>query len=91
MLLHVRFEVFTPVTVKNAIFWDVSCVALVRTDDSEEGIASIIRMARIGELGATLAVTGNRSTLRRSTMYSHMKTSQFVYECCDVRTLRLCL
>jgi hypothetical protein len=33
-------------------------VALVRTDVSEELMASIIRMT-IGELGTTLAVTGN--------------------------------
>jgi hypothetical protein len=37
--------------------------ALVRTDVSEEGIASIIRVTRIGELRTTLAVTSNRSTL----------------------------
>jgi hypothetical protein len=37
-------------------------VAFVRTYDSEECSASIIRMKRIGELG-TLAVTGNRRTL----------------------------
>jgi hypothetical protein len=42
-------------------------VALVRTDVSEELIASFIRVKRIGELGTTLAVTSNRSTLRRST------------------------
>jgi hypothetical protein len=41
-------------------------VALVRTDVSEELSASIIRVTRIGELG-TLAVTSNRSMLRRST------------------------
>jgi hypothetical protein len=35
-------------------------VALVRTDDSEELSASIIRVIRIGELGTTLAVTNNR-------------------------------
>jgi hypothetical protein len=35
-------------------------VALVRTDDSEELSASIIRVTRIGELGTTLAVTRNR-------------------------------
>jgi hypothetical protein len=39
-------------------------VALVRTDVSEEGIASIIRVTRIGELGTTSAVTSNRRTLR---------------------------
>jgi hypothetical protein len=35
-------------------------VALVRTDVSEELSASFIRVTRIGELGATLAVTSNR-------------------------------
>jgi hypothetical protein len=35
---------------------------LVRTDVSEDRVASIIRVARIGELG-TLAITSNRSTL----------------------------
>jgi hypothetical protein len=40
-------------------------VALVRTDVSEELSASFIRATRIGELG-TLAVTINRSALRRN-------------------------
>jgi hypothetical protein len=40
-------------------------VALGRTDVSEERIASIIRMTRIGELG-TLAVSGSQSKLRRN-------------------------
>jgi hypothetical protein len=41
-------------------------VALVRTDVSEERIASTIRVTRIVGLG-TLAATSNRSTLRRNT------------------------
>jgi hypothetical protein len=40
-------------------------VVLVRTDVSEEFIASFIRVTGIGELGTTLAVTSNRCTLRR--------------------------
>jgi hypothetical protein len=40
-------------------------VALVRTDVSEERIASIISVTRIVELGTTLAVTSNRSTLQK--------------------------
>jgi hypothetical protein len=40
-------------------------VALVRIDVSEEYSAYIMRVRRIGELGITLAVTINRSTLRR--------------------------
>jgi hypothetical protein len=43
------------------------CVALVRTDVSEELSASFIRVTRIGELGTTLALTSNRRTLRRNT------------------------
>jgi hypothetical protein len=50
--------------MKNAVFWNVTPVALVRTDVSEELIASIIRMTRIGKL-VTLAVTSNRCTLPR--------------------------
>jgi hypothetical protein len=42
-------------------------VALVRTDVTKELSASIIRVTRIAELGTTLAVTSNRSTLRRNT------------------------
>jgi hypothetical protein len=38
-------------------------VALVRTDVTEERIASIIRVTRIGELGTS--ATSNRRTLRR--------------------------
>jgi hypothetical protein len=47
-------------------------VALVRTDVSEELIASIIRVIRIGGLG-TLAVTSNRRTLRRNTKSERRK------------------
>jgi hypothetical protein len=53
--LYNRFEVFTAMTMKNE--------ALVRTGVSEERIASIIRVTRIGKLGTTLAVTSNRCTL----------------------------
>jgi hypothetical protein len=43
-------------------------LTLARTDVSDERIASIIRVTRIGELETTLAVTSNRSTLRRNTI-----------------------
>jgi hypothetical protein len=43
-------------------------VALVRTDVSEERIASIIRLTRIGELGTTIAISIKRNRLRSSTM-----------------------
>jgi hypothetical protein len=44
-------------------------VALVRTDVSEELSASFSKVTRIGELGATLAVTSNRRKLRRNAKY----------------------
>jgi hypothetical protein len=42
-------------------------VALVRTDVLEEFSASFIRVARICELGTTLAVTSNQCMLGRNT------------------------
>jgi hypothetical protein len=55
-------------------------VALVRTDVSEELCASIIRVARIGELGTTLVVTSNRRCQippkRRFLQEPHGVTSQ---------------
>jgi hypothetical protein len=44
-------------------------VALVRTDVSEELSASFIRVARIGELGTTVAVTNKRRTLQRNSKW----------------------
>jgi hypothetical protein len=44
----VRFEVVTAVTMKNAVYWDVSSCGFLRTDVSEERITSIIRMTEIG-------------------------------------------
>jgi hypothetical protein len=50
--------------------------ALVRTDDLEEGIASIIRVIRISELG-TLAVTSNQSTAKHQFLQEpHSITTQ---------------
>jgi hypothetical protein len=43
-------------------------VALVRTDVSEEGSASIIKERRMVELGTTLAVTINQCMLGRNTI-----------------------
>jgi hypothetical protein len=58
-------------------------VALVRTDVSEERIASTIMVTRISELGTTLTVTSDWSTLQRNTFLrnvrsykSHSVTSQ---------------
>jgi hypothetical protein len=45
-------------------------VAVVGIGASEERSASIIRVRRIGELGKTLAITGNRGTLGRNSISS---------------------
>jgi hypothetical protein len=45
-------------TMKNAIFWDVPLCGSCKNRYSDEYIASITRLTRIGEPG-TLAVTRN--------------------------------
>jgi hypothetical protein len=45
--------------MKNTIFWDMMPCGFLRTDVSEEHVASIIGMQRISEPGTTLAVTSN--------------------------------
>jgi hypothetical protein len=50
-------------------------VALITTDVSEERIASMIMVTRIGELGKRLSVTSNRSRLRRITIISSQRIS----------------
>jgi hypothetical protein len=54
-LLFVRFEVFTAVTMKDTVFWDVTPCGSCKNRRS----ASIIRLTRIGELGKTMAVNSN--------------------------------
>jgi hypothetical protein len=49
--------------------WMLRLVDLVRKDVSEERIASIIKLTRMGELGTTLGGTSNRSTLRISAQH----------------------
>jgi hypothetical protein len=52
--------------------WMLHRVALIRTDISEERIASVIRVTRISELGTTLAVTSNWSLLWRNILVTLM-------------------
>jgi hypothetical protein len=51
-------------------------VAIIRTNVSNVHIASIIRVARIGELGTMLAVNSNQRTLRRNTTSVLTKATQ---------------
>jgi hypothetical protein len=60
---HLKFEVFTAVTMKNGVSGMLHRVTLVRTDVSEELSASFIRVTRIRKIETTLAVTSNRRTL----------------------------
>jgi hypothetical protein len=46
-------------------------IALIKTEVSEECIASVIRVIQIGKLETTLAVNNNRSTLQRRTRRRH--------------------
>jgi hypothetical protein len=55
-------------------------VAVVRTDVSEERFASNIMVTIIGKLETTLAVTNNRSTLRRNAQYSVFLRSGYTIE-----------
>jgi hypothetical protein len=57
--------------MKKGVFWDVSHLALVRTDVSEELSASFIRGIRTDEIGTTLSVTSNQRTLQRNTKFCH--------------------
>jgi hypothetical protein len=58
--------------MKYAIFWDVTPLALVRTDVSEEINASIIRVTRVGVLGTML-----RLTFFDFTFYYHVNASRY--------------
>jgi hypothetical protein len=49
--------------MKNAVSGKLHRVALIRTDVSEERIASVIKVTRIGVLGTMLALTSNRNML----------------------------
>jgi hypothetical protein len=72
-LLSVAFKknnkyISTAVTVKNAVFWDVTLRGSCKNQRFGDSSASIIRTTLIGELGTTLAVTSNLRKLRRNTM-----------------------
>jgi hypothetical protein len=59
-------------------------VVLVRTDGSEERVASIIRVTRIGELITVLAVTSNSNQVSDKFTSDHKSRPQIVL---DIRPL----
>jgi hypothetical protein len=56
-ITEVRLEVFTAVTMKNGVFWDVTPCGFSKNRRLEELNASFIRVTRIDELGTTLVIT----------------------------------
>jgi hypothetical protein len=59
----VRFEVFTAVTMKNGVFWDVTPCGSCK-DRRFGGTWRLLHQGeKIGELGTTQAETSNRRTL----------------------------
>jgi hypothetical protein len=57
--VYLRFQIFTAVTMKNAIVCAMTPCGSCKSDVSDERIASIIRVERISALGTTYAVTSN--------------------------------
>jgi hypothetical protein len=66
-------------------------VALVKTDVSEKTSTSVVKVTRTGELGTTLAVTSNRRTLRRNTVFGERKISKLTKITTFLRSMRLLL
>jgi hypothetical protein len=66
----IAIAVRTSSYIKNGLLCSgmLRSVAFVRADVLEEISATVIRVKTIGTLGTTLAVTSNRSTLRRNAM-----------------------
>jgi hypothetical protein len=66
-------------------------VAPIRTDVSEERNACIIRVTRMSELGTTLAVTSNRSRLRRENLkyYTIFEKLRCSYMAAGMATLNM--
>jgi hypothetical protein len=66
--------------MKNAVFWDICRLALVRVDVSVEHSASIIKVTRICELETMLAITSNRRTQKTAFfIVTAVKTSNLTY------------
>jgi hypothetical protein len=72
-ITYVRVEIFTAVTMKNGVLWDVTLCGSFKNRRFEERGASIVRAKRIGELGTTLAVTSNRATVATQFEMGFMK------------------
>jgi hypothetical protein len=67
--------------MKNAVFCEVTSFALVGTDVSEERITSVNIVTRFSELGATLTITTNRSTLRSISSSQHVSVPSYCKRC----------
>jgi hypothetical protein len=66
-------------SVKNAVFWDVTPCGSFNNQRFGGTYRLNHQHDKTGELGTTLAVTSNRSTLRRITKYD---TKQYFFAAC---------
>jgi hypothetical protein len=71
----VRFEVFTTVTMKNGVLWDVTPCGSCKNRRFGGTYRLLHQDDKIGELGTTLAATSNRRTLRRKYGISSQRAS----------------
>jgi hypothetical protein len=72
--INARFEVFTAVTMKNAVYGMLCCVALVRTDVLEKRYHTYHQGDKNQRPG-TLQVTSNQRTLQRLLVTANVPSS----------------
>jgi hypothetical protein len=65
LIIRLGFEVFTAMTMKIDVFWNVTPCDSCKNRRFGGSSASFIRVTRIGELGTTLVLTSIRRTLLR--------------------------
>jgi hypothetical protein len=65
-IIAVGFEVFTAVTMKNGVFWDVTPCGSCKNRRFGGTWRRLHQGDKIGELGTTQAATSNRRTRRTS-------------------------
>jgi hypothetical protein len=63
--------------MKNAVFWDATLCGSCKNRRSEEHSTTIIRVTRVDVIRTTLAVTSNRSTLRRNTIEQRASVASY--------------
>jgi hypothetical protein len=67
-------------------------MVLIRTDVSEERIASIIRMTKIGELGTTLAIRSSETSVLTRATWRNIQEDGILHSICreNLKSYRFC-